>query len=66
MVDPNYSDKGEKRFEAGKLTSKKIDSLLSQSKTLLKIRQFAGLVDLLRVNIFYRHRQLWNQSLFCI
>ena len=37
VIDPNYSDKGEKRFEAGKLTSKKIDSLLSQGKTLLKI-----------------------------
>jgi hypothetical protein len=37
VIDPNYSDKGEKRFEAGKLTSKKIDSYLSQGKNLLKI-----------------------------
>jgi hypothetical protein len=37
VIDPNYSDKGEKKFEAGKLTSKKVDSLLSQGKTLLKI-----------------------------
>jgi hypothetical protein len=37
VIDPNYSDKGEKIFEASKLTSRKIDSLLSQGKTLLKI-----------------------------
>jgi hypothetical protein len=37
VIDPNYSDKGEKKFEASKLTSRKIDSLLSQGKTLLKI-----------------------------
>ena len=37
VVDPNYADKGPKKFEAGKLTSKKIDSLLSQGKLLLKI-----------------------------
>jgi len=37
VIDPNYSDKGEKRFEASKLTSKKIDSLLSQGRTLLRI-----------------------------
>lgn len=37
VIDPNYSDKGDKKFEASKLTSKKIDSLLSQGKTLLKI-----------------------------
>jgi hypothetical protein len=37
VIDPNYSDKGEKKFEAGKLTSKKIDSYLSQGKNLLKI-----------------------------
>jgi hypothetical protein len=37
VIDPNYSDKGPKKFEAGKLTLKKIDSLLRQGKTLLKI-----------------------------
>ena len=43
VIDPNYSDKGEKKFETGKLTSKQIDSLLRQGKTLLKItRQNEG------------------------
>ena len=43
IIDPNYANKGEKKFEAGKLTSKKIDSLLRQGKTLLKIiRDGAG------------------------
>lgn len=37
VIDPNYSDKGEMKFEAGKLTSKKIDSLLSQGVNLQKI-----------------------------
>jgi len=37
VVDPNYADKGPKKFEAGKLTSKKIDSLLLEGKLLLKI-----------------------------
>ena len=37
VFDPNYSDKGPKKFEAGKLTSKKIDSLLREGKTLLRI-----------------------------
>lgn len=37
VIDPNYADKGLKKFEAGKLTSKKIDSLLAHCKTLLKI-----------------------------
>ncbi|CAN5381483.1 hypothetical protein BH18THE2_BH18THE2_30990 [soil metagenome] len=27
-IDPNYSDKGEKKFETGKLTSKQIGGLL--------------------------------------
>jgi hypothetical protein len=43
VIDPNYSDKGEKKFETGKLTSKQIDSLLRQGKTTLKItRQGEG------------------------
>ncbi|CAN5303943.1 hypothetical protein BH18THE2_BH18THE2_26100 [soil metagenome] len=43
MIDPNYSDKGEKKFETGKLTSKQIDSLLREGKTTLKItRQGEG------------------------
>jgi hypothetical protein len=37
VIDPNYSNKGEKKFETGKLTSTKVDSLLCQGKTLLKI-----------------------------
>ena len=43
VIDPNYSDKGLKKFEASKTTSKKIDALLRQGKTLLKItRKGAG------------------------
>lgn len=37
IIDPNYSDRGFKKFEAGKQTSEKIDSLLKQGKTLLRI-----------------------------
>ena len=37
VIDPNYSDKGLKKFEASKTTSKKIDALLRQGKTLLKV-----------------------------
>lgn len=37
VIDPNYSDKGEKKFETGKLTSKQIDGLLRQRRRLLKI-----------------------------
>jgi ABC-type dipeptide/oligopeptide/nickel transport system ATPase subunit len=33
VIDSNYSDKGEKKFETGKLTSKQIDPLLRQGKT---------------------------------
>jgi hypothetical protein len=43
VINPNYSDKGEKKFETGKTTSKQIDSLLGQGKTTLKItRQGEG------------------------
>ena len=43
VIDPNYADKGEKKFEAGKLTSKQVDSLLRQGKALLKVtRQGEG------------------------
>ena len=43
VINPNYSDKGEKKFETGKTTSGQIDSILSQGKTLLKItRQGEG------------------------
>lgn len=43
VVNPNYSDKGEKKFETGKLTSRLTDSLLLQGKTTLKItRQGEG------------------------
>lgn len=37
VIDPNYADRGLKKFEACKLTSKKIDALLLQGKTLLKV-----------------------------
>jgi hypothetical protein len=44
IIDPNYSEKGEKKFETGKLTSKQIDSLLRQGKTTLQItRSGAGI-----------------------
>jgi hypothetical protein len=42
VIDPNYSDKGEKKFEASKLASRKIDSYLGQGKTLLKITRVGG------------------------
>lgn len=43
VINPNYSDKGEKKFETGKTTSGQIDSILSQGKNLLKItRQGEG------------------------
>ena len=42
VIDPNYSDKGDKKFEAGKLTSKKIDTLLRQGKTLLKVTRIGS------------------------
>ena len=37
VIDPNYSDKGEKKFETGKSTSKQIDGLLRQGKNTLQI-----------------------------
>ena len=43
VIYPNFSDKGEKKFETGKLTSRQIDGLLRQGKTTLKItRQGEG------------------------
>jgi hypothetical protein len=43
VIDPNFADKGPKKFEQSKITSKKIDALLRQGKTLLKItREGAG------------------------
>jgi hypothetical protein len=39
VIDPNYSDKGEKKFEAGKQTSRDIDAQLRQGIRLLKIRR---------------------------
>jgi hypothetical protein len=35
-INPNYADKGEKKFETGKLSSKLIDLLLLQGKTIAK------------------------------
>ena len=37
VINPNYPDKGEKKFETGKTTSNLIDSILLQGKTTLKI-----------------------------
>ena len=43
VINPNYSDKGEKKFDTGKTVSGIIDSILSQGKTLLKVtRQGEG------------------------
>jgi hypothetical protein len=43
VIDTNYSDKVETKFETEKLTSKQIDSFLRQGKTTLKItRQGEG------------------------
>ena len=42
VIDPNYSDKGEKKFEAGKQTSRDIDAQLRQGIRLLKIRLGTG------------------------
>jgi hypothetical protein len=39
VIDPNYSDKGEKKFEASKTTSQKIDRQLMQGNTLLKVKR---------------------------
>ena len=39
VIDPNYADKGEKKFEAGKKTSNDIDTQLRQGNRLLKIRR---------------------------
>jgi hypothetical protein len=44
MIDPNYPDRP-KKFEASKLTSKKIDALLGQGKTLLKITRIGNSKD---------------------
>ena len=45
VIDPNYSDKGEKKFEAGKQTSRDIDAQLRQGNKLLKIRRLGTGTD---------------------
>lgn len=45
VIDPNYSDKGEKKFEAGKQTSRDIDNQLRQGNRLLKIRRLGTGTD---------------------
>lgn len=45
VIDPNYSDKGEKKFEAGKQTSRDIDAQLRQGNRLLKIRRLGTGTD---------------------
>ena len=39
VIDPNYSDRGLKKFEAGKKTSNDIDAQLRQGIRLLKIKR---------------------------
>ena len=39
VIDPNYADRGEKKFEAGKATSQKIDGYLRQGVTLLNVKR---------------------------
>jgi hypothetical protein len=39
VIDPNYADKGDKKFEAGKSTSRDIDAQLRQGNRLLKIKR---------------------------
>jgi hypothetical protein len=45
VIDPNYSDKGEKKLEAGKQTSHDIDSQLRQGNRLLKIKRLGSGVE---------------------
>jgi hypothetical protein len=45
VIDPNYSDKGEKKLEAGKIMSHDIDSQLRQGNRLLKIKRLGSGVD---------------------
>lgn len=42
VIDPNYSDKGDKKFEAGKKTSSDIDAQLRQGNRLLKIKRLGS------------------------
>src|SRR5918995_5485181 len=39
VIDPNYADKGEKKFEASKTTSQKIDRQLGQGNNLLIVKR---------------------------
>lgn len=39
VIDPNFSDKGEKKFEAGKMTSNDIDRQLKEGNRLLMIKR---------------------------
>jgi hypothetical protein len=41
VIDPNYPDK-EKKFEAGKLSSKEIDKYLKQGHSMLKIQRIGS------------------------
>ena len=45
VIDPNYSDKGEKKLEAGKSTSQDIDTQLRQGNRLLKIKRLGSGVE---------------------
>lgn len=39
VIDPNYSEKGDKKFEAGKKTSQDIDTQLRLGNRLLKVKR---------------------------
>jgi hypothetical protein len=45
VIDPNFSDKGEKKFEAGKQTSRDIDTQLRVGNRLLKIKRLGSGVE---------------------
>ena len=42
VIDPKYSDRGDKKFEAGKRTSNDIDAQLRQGDRLLKIKRLGS------------------------
>ena len=45
VIDPNYADKGEKKFEAGKKTLNDVDMQLRQGNRLLKIKRLGTGTD---------------------
>jgi hypothetical protein len=45
VIDPNYSDKGFKKFEAGKRTSNDIDAQLRQGNRLIAVKRLGSGTD---------------------